>query len=230
MKAFAFFDIPHTFYQYISISDFPQHLATITDVDSLRTWHKCKQCYGNAQRRFCCQWPQNGILKLEINHGWINVFFKLDFPDAPFLLPPANEVWGKVIFSVVFVILSMGVSVWCHFLSSCLVPCSFWGSSLLLVPCYLQGVSVRGVSFCQGDPPTENPHTVKSGRYVSYWNAFLLFCLLLSPPFLALETSCWWYTGQSIMDGAIGISRGRHWLMRWFGKWDPCNWSFRTLR
>ena len=36
-KVMAFFDIPHTFYQYISISDFPQHLATVTDVDRQRT-------------------------------------------------------------------------------------------------------------------------------------------------------------------------------------------------
>ena len=34
-------------------------------------------------------------------------------------------------------------------------------------------VSVSGVSD-QGDPPTETlPGTVKSGRYASYWNAFL---------------------------------------------------------
>ena len=46
------------------------------------------------------------------------------------LLPPANEVWGKVIFSQACVSHSVHrrVPVWCHFLSGCLVPCSLWGS------------------------------------------------------------------------------------------------------
>ena len=46
---------------------------------------------------------------------------------ALLLLPPANEVWGKVIFSETSVILSIWggeFSVWCHFLSGCMVPCS----------------------------------------------------------------------------------------------------------
>ena len=44
------------------------------------------------------------------------------------LIPPANEVWGKVMFLHMSVILcngAKGVSVWCHLLSVCLVPCSF---------------------------------------------------------------------------------------------------------
>ena len=40
-------------------------------------------------------------------------------------LPPANEVWGKVMFYTrLSFCLQRGV--WCHFLSACLVPCSLW--------------------------------------------------------------------------------------------------------
>ena len=42
-----------------------------------------------------------------------------------------------------------GVSVWCHFLSGCLVPYSFQGS-LCLVPCSFQGVYVQGVCVQMG--------------------------------------------------------------------------------
>ena len=42
------------------------------------------------------------------------------------LLPPANEVWGKVIFSQMSVCPGR-VSVCCHFLAGCLVLCSFQG-------------------------------------------------------------------------------------------------------
>ena len=79
---------------------------------------------------------------------------------------------GKVIFyTCLSVILFMGggVSVWCHFLSSWLVLCSFQGG------------------LCPGGSPwhpyletywTEtllerDPHMVKSGWYASYWNVFL---------------------------------------------------------
>ena len=40
------------------------------------------------------------------------------------------------------------VSVWCHFLSGFLIPCSFWGY-LSLLPCYCLGVSVWEC-FCLG--------------------------------------------------------------------------------
>ena len=87
----------------------------------------------------------------------------------------------------------MGVSVWCYFLSSCLVPCSFWRVSVS-GPMFLlgglcvgglclerslsgglcPGVSVKGVSVKGGLCPgglcpvgvsvREIPRTVKSGR------------------------------------------------------------------
>ena len=65
---------------------------------------------------------------------WMNNIQNFDF------LPPANEFWGKVMFLHVSVSHSvhMGVSVWCHFLSGCLVTCPFWGS-LSLVPCSFWG-------------------------------------------------------------------------------------------
>ena len=63
------------------------------------------------------------------NHIWDCVD---DFKANSLLLQPANEVWGKVMFSQVCVSHSVhkeeGVSVWCHFLSGCPVPCSFWWS------------------------------------------------------------------------------------------------------
>ena len=101
---------------------------------------------------------------------WMNNIQNIDF------LPPANEVWGKVMFLHLSVSHSvhMGASVWCHFL--------FWmpGPMFLLrglrlwahVPCggslsgglclgrslsggLCPGVSVKGVSvkggFCPGD-------------------------------------------------------------------------------
>ena len=44
------------------------------------------------------------------------------------MLPSASEVWGKAIFSQVFVCPHGVVSVSCHSLSGFLVPCSFYGS------------------------------------------------------------------------------------------------------
>ena len=82
-----------------------------------------------------------------------------------------------------------GISVWCHFLSDCLVPCSFGRvsvsgpMSLLGSLCPGEGAVCLGVSLCRGSlsrgslsgrPPNRDPRTVKSGQYTSYWNAFLL--------------------------------------------------------
>ena len=48
------------------------------------------------------------------------------------------------------------------------------------------GVSVQG-GLCQGEtPPTETPHTVTSGRYESYWNAFLFNNIFILLGFLVL--------------------------------------------
>ena len=40
------------------------------------------------------------------------------------------------------------------------------------------GVSVHGGSLSRGVSVRETPRTVKSGRYASYWNAYLLFIAL----------------------------------------------------
>ena len=83
------------------------------------------------------------------------------------LLPPANEVLGKVIFSQVFVCPQGG--------GVCVVDQP--GSSL---PGGLHpGVSAsRGGSASRRDPPQEGcwadpPALGYSGQYASYWNAFL---------------------------------------------------------
>ena len=86
-------------------------------------------------------------------------------------LPPAKEVWGKVMFLHLSVILfTGGVSV-----QEGLFP----GVSV-------QGVSVQGVSV-QGVSIRETPHTVKSGQYASYWNAFLLHIRVLARGYIGLN-------------------------------------------
>ena len=50
----------------------------------------------------------------------------------------SDEVWGKVMFLHVSVILFTGGGRYDVTLSGCLVPCSFWGVSLSLVPCSFQ--------------------------------------------------------------------------------------------
>ena len=58
-----------------------------------------------------------------------------------------------------------------------------------------RGISVEGFSvwrvslkeglcpegLCQGDPLDKYLHTVKNGRYASYWNTFLFFFTLILP-------------------------------------------------
>ena len=85
-------------------------------------------------------------------------------------LPPANEVWGKIIFSEARISHSVNkgvVSVWCHFLSGCLVPSSF-----------------RGWVFVRRGSVRETPRTVKSGWYasngmLSCYLSIVRWCLLL---------------------------------------------------
>ena len=78
-----------------------------------------------------------------------------------FLLPPANDVWGKVMFWHLCVILFTGGSLSQH------------ASQVT----WRGGVSVQGVGLCPGGGgglSGRPPVTVTSGRYASYWNAFLL--------------------------------------------------------
>ena len=107
-------------------------------------------------------------------------------------LPPANEVWGKVMFytRVSFCARGKGVSVWCHFLAGCweisvLSVC--WGVSVLSV-CWeslFSGISVQGslsreVSVRETSSPRQTPPCiVKSWRYACYCNTFLSLKLLL---------------------------------------------------
>ena len=98
------------------------------------------------------------------------------------LLPPANKVWGKVMFSEASVILSTGglrmmslpcLAAWSHVPSKGsqpLVPCSF---------VLFRGSVTRGSLSREGtvgSPPP--PRNEKNGRYTSYWNAFLLHLMI----------------------------------------------------
>ena len=111
-------------------------------------------------------------------------------------LPPANEVWGKVIFSEASVILSGGGGGFC--MSSlpvwlpgpmfslgvlCPWPHVPFGGSLsgglcleksLFRGCLSRGCLSRGC-FCRETPLPTNQ---KSRRYASYWNAFLFVVIL----------------------------------------------------
>ena len=74
-----------------------------------------------------------------------------------------------------------GVSVWCHFLSGCLVPCSFW-EAFVPGPMILPGGCLRGCLYQDGGlcercrPPqgmtSSGSHW--SGWYASHWTAFLI--------------------------------------------------------
>ena len=79
-------------------------------------------------------------------------------------LPPANEVWGKVMF--------LQVSV-CPQLDLCMMSLPVWLTGLMFLP----GASVRGsVRETSPPPPGQRlPCTVTSGWYTSYWNALLFF-------------------------------------------------------
>ena len=117
--------------------------------------------------------------------------FVLFLPNTSCLyLRPANKIWGRVLFLHVFVC-SQGDSLYA--VTFCLVAWSNIPSegSLSLVQCYFWGdlcpgglcpggslsrgrVGVKG-GLCPGGLCQINPHSINSGRYASYWNAFL-FC------------------------------------------------------
>ena len=122
----------------------------------------------------------NGIVGFQVYPGIRTPTFQVYLTPGRFL-PPAKEVWGQVIFSQVRVC-PWGVSVWSHFLSGCLAPCSFWEG----------GVSVPGPMSrrsLSGRPPRHRHScTVKSEWYASSWNAFL-FVILRSNKTIELHDS-----------------------------------------
>ena len=80
---------------------------------------------------------------------------------------------GKVMFSEVSVILFTS-GIWCHFLSGCLVPCSFVGVCLLWEwICLLAGVCLLGRCLLETPLVVTSSDGHCSGRYVFYWNTFL---------------------------------------------------------
>ena len=132
---------------------------------------------------------------------------------AALFLPPANEVWGKVMFlhlSVILFTRGGGGLVWSHFLSGCLIPCSFWGGGLH--PRRGGSPFRGGVSIQRGYDTT--PQLVlslsgshQSGRYVSYWNSYLFLHCSRSTYFIQ-----WYWLRETIQilssfDNCPGLQR-----------------------
>ena len=136
---------------------------------------------------FCSVRKRKWIL---IRKGLVNRCVTQQFQCFFWYLPPANEVWGKVIFSQVFFhprggLCMMSLPVWLS------VPMFLLGGSLTRVPCSFWGVSVQGVSVQEGVSvhrvsvqgvfvhgglcagrgwrPSPTPPNQKSGRYASYY-------------------------------------------------------------
>ena len=86
-------------------------------------------------------------------------------------LPPANEVWGKVMFLQVSVILLTGGSrgVCVHGSGGgCMVPggvCAWFGGVVGMVP--------GGAKVVHGPGGGGRTWWAPPGQYASYWNAFL---------------------------------------------------------
>ena len=99
------------------------------------------------------------------------------------LLPPANEVWGKVIFLHLFVILFTGGVPGLGGAWSRRVP----GPGGCLVPGGVPGQ--RGCAWSRGAwwRPPPPPGRLLLRPYASYWNAFLLVIKL---SFIRLISSC----------------------------------------
>ena len=93
-------------------------------------------------------------------------------------LPPANKVWGKVMFLLVCHSVQERVFVWCHFLSGCLVPLSFWGVSVS-GPMFLPGGLCLRCHVPSGGPLSreENPGSVTNLDFPlsSQWSNILKY-------------------------------------------------------
>ena len=106
-------------------------------------------------------------------------------------LPPANEVWSKVIFSEACVKKSVHRG---DGIPACLK--GIWGS--------LQAHTWVGIPACtEADPPTDG---YCCGRYASYWNAFLLHINLLFHFMLVylcriLHVKCWTIRSRCLSRG-----------------------------
>ena len=121
------------------------------------------------------------------------------------LLPPANKVWGKVIFLHVCVILSTG--------GACMVAgvcawlwggvCGCWGACVApggMHGCRGACVVVGGMAGCRGCAWLQGVYVVAgggcigydeirsmSGWYASYWNAFLFLTIKFREIFNSLH-------------------------------------------
>ena len=113
-----------------------------------------------------CTFRDTAFRTLCLCQGYLRRWLYWLFP----LLPPANEVWGKVIFSQMCVIPSV------HRTERGLYPegCLHLGVSAS------RGVCMQGHG--SADPPsTFGYYRIRStsGRYASYWSAFLVLKLIL---------------------------------------------------
>ena len=161
----SFTNVPETFSGSSTLSSD----ATDSSSDSLSTGIKQAAIQKNIQTRTPCI----GIVSTEIDQCEHFHAAPSKLNEAPLpvlvsvieiLLPAANEVWGKVIFSHACVSHSVhwggGVSLSCHFLSGCLIQ--------RRGGCLCPG-GLRPERSLLGDPLRNQ----KSGQYASYSNAFL---------------------------------------------------------
>ena len=114
---------------------------------------------------------RRGLQLMHIYHHRVTTlpskYLSTCFCDHNRLLPPVNEVWGKVMFLHMSVILSTGGG------GLCMMSLPVWlaGPMFLLGALCLGGLCPGGSLW--GVSPQQKPRTVKSGRCTSYWNAFL---------------------------------------------------------
>ena len=149
----------------------------------------------------------------------MNPRFSLE-EDANLLLPPENEVWGKVIFLYLSVILFTGGHAWlpggvhgcqgvcmvaggCAWLPrGCMVAggmCYCWGAVCMVASGHGQllggmhgclGVCMvaGGCAWLWGACVGYDKIQSMSGRYASYWNAFL-FGIIFTRPWCRIQVS-----------------------------------------
>ena len=120
--------------------------------------------WGLIQQTLGCQFT---VLPTELlRHVVVRILFRFYFPFLLIaFLPPANEVCGLRQGNVI--LFTEEVSVWCHFLSGWLVPCSILGIVSVRGCLSRRGVSVKDGGICprglcpggslSGRPPDSNP-------------------------------------------------------------------------
>ena len=102
--------------------------------------------------------------------------YKFSLGSISILLPPANEVWGKVMFiHLSFWPHRKGGGLWCHFLSDSLIPCFFQRGICAWSHIPSEGVSVKGGSLWKRG-------LYEGGVSVAFWYGLLVESGLLVLP------------------------------------------------